>query len=72
MFDIVDRSLLGSWMEKEFKKQNRVKFISFRFLCEILGSYLRIEDIVLGLLYMCKRELWRPCIGWVVVMDCKT
>src|SRR5665213_446391 len=44
MYGFVDRLLLGSWTEKEFRKRTRVKYVTFRFLCERLGPYLKKED----------------------------
>jgi len=44
MYGFVDRLLLGSWTEKEFRKRTRVKYVTFRFLCERLGPYLQKED----------------------------
>jgi hypothetical protein len=45
MLSFVDRLLLGSWTEKEFRKRQRVTYTTFRFLCERLGLYLKKEDI---------------------------
>lgn len=44
MFGFVDRLLLGSWTEKDFRSRTRVNFSTFRFLCEKLGPYLKKED----------------------------
>ena len=44
MIGFVDRLLLGSWTDKEFRKRTRVKYITFRFLCERLGPYFKKED----------------------------
>jgi len=44
MYGFVERLLLGSWTEKEFRKRTRVSYITFRFLCERLGPYLKKED----------------------------
>jgi hypothetical protein len=44
MLGFVDRLLLGSWTEKEFRKRTRVTYTTFRFLCERLGQYLKKED----------------------------
>src|ERR1700738_3456295 len=44
MLGFVDRLLLGSWTEKEFRKRMRVTYTTFRFLCERLGPYLKKED----------------------------
>jgi hypothetical protein len=34
MIGFVDRLLLGSWTENEFRKRNRVTHNTFKFLCE--------------------------------------
>ena len=39
IYIFVNCLLLGSWMEKEFRKQTRVKHITFKLLCERLGPY---------------------------------
>ena len=44
MYGSVDRLLLGSWMWKKFKKQIQVKYITFRFLFQRLGPYLKKND----------------------------
>jgi hypothetical protein len=41
MIEFVDRLLLGSWTENEFRKRTRVTYNTFKFLCERLGSYLK-------------------------------
>ena len=41
-------------MEKELRKRSRVKYITFNFLCERLGAYLKKENTsfrVIVLLY---------------------
>ena len=45
MLIFVDWLLLGLWTEKEFRKQTRVTYTTFRFLCERLRPYLKKEDI---------------------------
>ena len=44
MLGFVDRLLLGSWTEKEFRKRTRVTYTTFRFLSERLDPYLKKED----------------------------
>jgi hypothetical protein len=44
MSGFVDRLLLGSWTKREFKKETQVTYITFRFLCERLGPYLKKEE----------------------------
>jgi hypothetical protein len=41
MIGFVNRLLLGSWTEIEFRKRTRVTYNTFRFLCERLGPYLK-------------------------------
>ena len=44
MIGFVDRLLLGSWTENEFRKRTRVTHNTFRFLCERLGPYLNKKN----------------------------
>ena len=44
MLGFVDRLLLGSWTEEEFRKRTRVTYTIFRFLCERLGQHLKKDD----------------------------
>ena len=39
MIGFVDRLLLGSWTENEFRNQTRVTHDTFKFLCERLGPF---------------------------------
>ena len=43
----VNHMLLGSWIEKEFKKRTQVKYATFKILHKELVPYLKIEDICL-------------------------
>jgi hypothetical protein len=54
MIGFVDRLLLGSWTENEFRKRTRVTHNTFRFLCERLGPYLKKKVLNLGLRCRCK------------------
>ena len=40
----LDCLLLGSWTEKKFRKQVRVKCIIFWLICQRLGPYLKKDD----------------------------
>ena len=44
MIGFVDRLLLGSWTEKEFRKRTRVTYTTLRFLCERLDPHLKKDD----------------------------
>jgi hypothetical protein len=43
-YGFVERLLLGSWMEREFRKRTRVTYNTFIFLCERLKPYLKKEE----------------------------
>ena len=45
MSEFVDILLLGSWTERDLKKQIRLKYNTFIFLYQKLGLYLKKEDI---------------------------
>ena len=41
MIGFVNRLLLDSWTENEFRKRTRVTHIICKFLCKMLGPYLK-------------------------------
>ena len=45
MYGFVDHLLLGFWTQNHFTKQPWVKYITFKFLCEKLGPYLKRYNI---------------------------
>ena len=44
MSGFVECLLLESWTERKFRKQTRVTYITFKFLCERLGPSLKKDD----------------------------
>lgn len=60
MYESINHLLLGLWTKNIFMEQTRVKYITFKFLCERLGTYLKKDDIYFRVIIQVQERVGMP------------